>query len=68
MLVEYVRHVVAEAPLLGMRGYASDLRSLTRGRCAFAMDLVAVSTLLVRSKRQRADPRLAQPRDSQQGF
>lgn len=32
------RHVVAEVPLSGMRGYASDLRSLTQGHCAFVMD------------------------------
>jgi elongation factor G len=32
------RHLVAEAPLSAMRGYASDLRSLTQGHCAFVVE------------------------------
>ena len=33
------QHLVAEVPLSAMRGYASDLRSLTRGRCTFVLEL-----------------------------
>ena len=32
------QHLVAEVPLSTMRGYASDLRSLTQGRCTFVLE------------------------------
>ena len=31
------QHLAAEVPLSTMRGYASDLRSLTQGRCTFVL-------------------------------
>jgi elongation factor G len=32
------QHLTAEVPLSAMRGYASDLRSLTQGRCTFVLE------------------------------